>query len=222
MQIETLRLVQVRAGGPVLVVLPLGVRQEFRRDGAMLGVSFKFIRTAAEMEEGQAFYLTLYPHKEKEFWLWLHSWAIFIQRPSELGYSDEGYELPPLQVHYHEVATDYGAAGTEKDGQGERICQIVIIKHEVLDLVEGEVDETARGEGGFGSTGTGTGAEVSNVPPPTFDEYERAKTAAHDALDAAERAWYAYAGMLDVGPDRTRAFDIYENVRQAHRVGGMG
>ena len=51
--------------------------------------------------------LTLYKHKEKEFWMWVSSWAIFLQRPSDLGYSDEGYELPPLHVHYHKVAADY-------------------------------------------------------------------------------------------------------------------
>jgi hypothetical protein len=45
-----------------------------------------------------------------------------------------------------------------------------------------------------------------------------ARKAAHDALTAAERAWYAYAGLCDVGPDRTRAFEVYENVRHARRV----
>ncbi|WAG77018.1 DNA methylase N-4 [Metapseudomonas furukawaii] len=211
MQIEILRLIQQNAGGPVLICLPLGVRQEFRRDGAMLGVAFKFIRSPEEMEEGQAFYLTnyesirdgkldpalftavsldeasvlrsfgsktyqtfldlfgavryrfvatatpspnrykelihyagflgimdtgqaltrffqrdstqannltLYPHKEREFWLWLNSWAIFLQRPSDLGFSDKGYELPELRVIYHEVPANHAAAGTEKDGQG--------------------------------------------------------------------------------------------------------
>lgn len=38
MQVEVTRLVQKRAGGKVLIVCPLGVRQEFKRDGAMLGV----------------------------------------------------------------------------------------------------------------------------------------------------------------------------------------
>lgn len=47
--------------------------------------------------------LTLYPHKEKEFWFWVRSWAIIIQKPSDLGYSDEGYDLPALKVNYHEV-----------------------------------------------------------------------------------------------------------------------
>ena len=62
--------------------------------------------------------LTLYPHKEKEFWLWVSSWAVFLQRPSDLGYSDEGYELPELDIRYHEIASDYEAAGVERDGQG--------------------------------------------------------------------------------------------------------
>ncbi len=62
--------------------------------------------------------LTLYPHKEQEFWLWVASWAVFIQRPSDLGHSDDGYVLPALDVRYHEVPSDYAAAGTEKNGQG--------------------------------------------------------------------------------------------------------
>jgi len=61
--------------------------------------------------------LTLYPHKEQEFWLWVSSWAVFVQRPSDLGYSDEGYDLPPIEVRYHEVASDYTKAGHERDGQ---------------------------------------------------------------------------------------------------------
>jgi hypothetical protein len=49
--------------------------------------------------------LTLYPHKEAEFWLWLNSWGVFLQKPSDLGFSDEGYDLPPFQVRYHMRST---------------------------------------------------------------------------------------------------------------------
>ena len=61
--------------------------------------------------------LTLYPHKEKEFWYWVSTWALFITKPSDLGYSDEGYILPPMNVIYHEVKVDHASAGTEDDGQ---------------------------------------------------------------------------------------------------------
>jgi DNA modification methylase len=70
--------------------------------------------------------LTLYPHKEQEFWLWVASWAVFIQRPSDLGHSDEGYVLPELDVRYHEVPSDYSAAGADKMGQGLLIPDVAM------------------------------------------------------------------------------------------------
>ena len=50
--------------------------------------------------------LTLYPHKEEEFWLWISSWALFISKPSDVSpdYSDEGYDLPPLKINYHRLS----------------------------------------------------------------------------------------------------------------------
>lgn len=63
--------------------------------------------------------LTLHPHKEREFWLWVASWAIFVQRPSDLGFSDEGYALPAMDVRWHEVGTDHSEAGHEKSGQAK-------------------------------------------------------------------------------------------------------
>lgn len=54
--------------------------------------------------------LTLYPNMEEEFWLWISSWALFITKPSDLnpGYSDAGYDLPPLEVRWHEIPVQYG------------------------------------------------------------------------------------------------------------------
>jgi DNA modification methylase len=223
MQLETLRLVlaHVDPGAIALIIAPLGVRQEFLRDAALLGIPLTFIRTTAEiggpglyltnyesvregkldvskflavsldeaavlrgfggtktfrefmariagddrasgrvtpgvpyrfvatatpspnayieilayaaflgiMDVGEAktrFFkrnsekadeLTLHPHKEEEFWLWVHTWAVFLQRPSELGYSDEGYDLPPLTVRWHPVEVAAVAARPARDGQ---------------------------------------------------------------------------------------------------------
>lgn len=216
MQLEAMRLTLLKAAGRDggeprgLIVLPLGVRQEFRRDAATLGIPVRFIRrndeidgpglyltnyesvrdgkldparfSAASLDEAsvlrsygsktfqtfltlftavryrfvatatpspnrtkelihyagflgvmdtgqsltrffqrdssEAGNLTLYPHKEREFWLWVNSWACFVQRPSDLGFSDEGYDLPPVTVRWHEVKTDLADAGEDRDGQG--------------------------------------------------------------------------------------------------------
>ena len=61
--------------------------------------------------------LTLYPHKEKEFWLWVSTWALFLTKPSDLGYPDMGYELPELRVHEEVVSVDNSTAGADRDGQ---------------------------------------------------------------------------------------------------------
>lgn len=61
--------------------------------------------------------LTLYPHKEREFWTWVSTWALFLTRPSDLGYPDTGYELPELRVHEEVVRVDNSTAGVDRDGQ---------------------------------------------------------------------------------------------------------
>lgn len=42
-------------------------------------------------------------HAEEEFWKWICSWAVMLRKPSDLGYSDEGFILPPLTFHQHVV-----------------------------------------------------------------------------------------------------------------------
>lgn len=62
--------------------------------------------------------LTIHPHLEGEFWLWVASWALFVQYPSDLGYSDEGYTLPELTVTWHRIAADHEKAWEVSDNQG--------------------------------------------------------------------------------------------------------
>lgn len=219
-QLEVVRLARQHLGGRALIVVPLGVRQEFTRDAAMLGIALNFIRRIEEatdpdglyltnyetvrdgkldpahfsvasldeasclrgfggsktfrafmrlfdqvvwrfvatatpspneyiellayaaflgvMDVGQAktrFFrrnsekadeLTLHPHKEREFWLWVASWGLFVQRPSDLGFSDEGYSLPALDIRWHEIPSDHLDAGFEKSGQGKLLKDAAI------------------------------------------------------------------------------------------------
>lgn len=211
-ELEWCRLVQEHEQAPVIIVLPLGVRQEFTRDavellgmeapvyvrtmaeiratpakiyitnyervrdgdidpryfaGAALdeasvlrsygsktfqtfmdlfrGMKYKLVATATPspnrykelihyagyleiMDTGQAltrFFqrdstkannLTLYPHKEEEFWLWVSSWALFLSSPADLGYDATGYDLPPLDVRTHMICSRIGEA-VDADGQ---------------------------------------------------------------------------------------------------------
>jgi hypothetical protein len=249
MQLEAVRLTIERAGGRGLIVLPLGVRQEFRRDaverlgwaepplfirsieeagetGVYLtnyetvrdekldpraftcvsldeasvlrgfggtktfrqfmrllagqagprakvegGVPYRFVATATpspneyiellsyaayldvmdvaaaktrffKRNSEKADTLTLHPHKEAEFWSWVSSWAVFLQRPSDIcehaqereskaAYflaqgeypppcgCDAGYELPPIEVRWHVVQDQEDReVAPARDGQG--------------------------------------------------------------------------------------------------------
>ena len=70
-----------------------------------------------QRDSKQANNLTIYEHKREEFFMWLNSWSIFLQKPSDLGYSDEGYNLPPMIVEWHSVAVDHSTAAVDRDGQ---------------------------------------------------------------------------------------------------------
>lgn len=72
-----------------------------------------------QRDSSEANNLTLYPHMERQFWLWLASWAVFIQKPSDLGYSDVGYNLPKIQVHWHKLEVDHKKAWGQVDSWGQ-------------------------------------------------------------------------------------------------------
>ena len=238
-QLEVMRLTLERVGGRGLIVVPLGVRQEFMKDAATLGIPVRFVRsieecdetgiyltnyetvrdgkldprhfTAASLDEAavlrgfggtktfrefmrlfagdgktlnarvrgrdvryrfvatatpspndyiellsyaaflgimdvsaaktrffkrdstKADKLTLHPHKEREFWLWVSTWAVFVQCPSDItgdSADDIGYELPPLDVRWHMVPTDHRGAVPTRDGQAR------MFKNAALGVVE--------------------------------------------------------------------------------------
>ena len=83
--------------------------------------------------------LTLHPHKEREFWMWMASWATFVTRPSDVDstYSDDGYDLPPMEVVWHEIPTDHARrAGEEKARKG----QVAVQRKMFADAAEGVTD----------------------------------------------------------------------------------
>lgn len=48
-------------------------------------------------------------HAAQDFWKWVCSWAVMMRKPSDLGYSDDGFILPPLTVHQNQVESDWSS-----------------------------------------------------------------------------------------------------------------
>ena len=70
----------------------------------MLGKFFRSNQNSVDSNNrniGEKFYLK--PHAEKDFFAWVNQWSIMVKRPSDLGFSDSGYELPSLHTNKHMV-----------------------------------------------------------------------------------------------------------------------
>lgn len=63
--------------------------------------------------------LTLYPHKEQEFWLWVSSWALFLNSPADLGFDSTGYDLPQMDIRYHKLTSEIRYQTDRRNGQVE-------------------------------------------------------------------------------------------------------
>jgi hypothetical protein len=50
-------------------------------------------------------------HARAQFWRWVSTWGAMVRRPSDLGFDDARYELPPLRHHEHTVCTDRATDG---------------------------------------------------------------------------------------------------------------
>lgn len=63
-------------------------------------------------------------HAREPFYRWLASWGMSLATPSDLGYSDDGYLLPPLRIEASMVHTEYVPEGqlfaTDLHGVGHR------------------------------------------------------------------------------------------------------
>jgi hypothetical protein len=53
---------------------------------------------------GEKFYLK--PHAERDFFAWVNQWSVMVKKPSDIGFSNIGYDLPPLHVNKHTVRNE--------------------------------------------------------------------------------------------------------------------
>lgn len=89
-------------------------------DWTELGTHAEFlgICTRAEMlaeffthDGGDTSVWRLKGHARQAFWQWVCTWGALIRRPSDLGFDDAAYALPPLMLHEHLVETEQSTNG---------------------------------------------------------------------------------------------------------------
>jgi superfamily II DNA or RNA helicase len=77
-----------------------------------LGTQCEFLGIMSQVEMLAMFFIhdgsdtskwRLKGHGKRKFFEWLATWAVFISKPSDLGYSDEGHTLPDLIFHEHVI-----------------------------------------------------------------------------------------------------------------------
>lgn len=83
-------------------VMELGNHAEFLNAMSRLEMlAMYFIHDGGKTSEWR-----LKGHAEQDFWRFVASWSLMISKPSDLGYSDEGFILPELTIHEHQIATE--------------------------------------------------------------------------------------------------------------------
>lgn len=57
-------------------------------------------------------------HARENFWSWVASWSRCVSLPSDLGFSDDGFVLPKINIMHHEIAADRSLLpGEERKGK---------------------------------------------------------------------------------------------------------
>lgn len=92
----------------------------------MLGKFFKNNQGSIDGNIGDKFYLK--PHAEKDFFAWVNQWSIMCRKPSDLGFSDERYNLPDLIENVHIVKNK---SLIDIDGQVQMFTPIAVGMQEV-------------------------------------------------------------------------------------------
>lgn len=84
--------------------LELGNHAEFLNVMSSSDMRAKFFTTDKEIIHGEKFRLK--KHAIKEFFKWVGTWSVCYSKPSDLGFSDKGYKLPPLNIIEEMIVTD--------------------------------------------------------------------------------------------------------------------
>lgn len=101
--------------------------EELGQHAEFLGVmtSTEMLATFFVHDGGDTSKWRLKGHAQDAFWAWVASWAVVLRKPSDIGYSDEKFILPPIHFHEHIVKVENKSTETlfpmEARGLQERL-----------------------------------------------------------------------------------------------------
>ena len=84
--------------------LELGNHAEFIDNMTSMDMRAVFFTTEKNIIRGEKYRLK--KHSEKDFYKWISSWATVLTKPSDLGFSDDGYNLPELKIIERKIHTE--------------------------------------------------------------------------------------------------------------------
>lgn len=83
--------------------LEIGNHSEFLNVMSSRDMRAIYFTTDKEIIKGNKYRLK--KHCRKDFYKWISSWGIMLSRPSDIGFSDEGYDLPGLNYIEKQITT---------------------------------------------------------------------------------------------------------------------
>lgn len=85
---------------------------ELGNHAQFLGVmSYREMSATFFVKDSNSMAWRLKGHARDAFFRWLASWAVYVRKPSDLGYDDDGFVLPPLDIREIAVRTNNKPAG---------------------------------------------------------------------------------------------------------------
>lgn len=82
-------------------------------------------------------------HAKTDYWQWVSQWAVMLDKPSDIGFSDKGFEKTNLIYHQHIVSVNHKSSGflfpmqasTLSERQSERRATVEVRVNKAAELV---------------------------------------------------------------------------------------
>ena len=181
-------------------------------------------------------------HAENVFWEWVSSWAACISKPSDIGFDNDGYNLPALNLNT--IIVDVDEVSGRKEGELIRFADLsaTTMHQELRMTAQDRVNAVAdlannSDESWLVWCNTNTESEMLTKAIPDAVEVRGSHTpkykekAISDFLDGTKRVIISKAGMMGYGLNfqhcRNVAFvglsysfeDFYQALRRSYRFG---